>query len=71
MTFRVERGEGIWKVLGKGVRIEVRDLEWAVFDAITLAEIYGGAVELAEEVPEEDLSPSLREQLEPFRQPRE
>ncbi len=33
---------------GEGINIETRELEWAIFDALTLAEIHGTTVELGE-----------------------
>jgi hypothetical protein len=71
MRFRIERGVGVWKVVGTGVHIEARELAWAVFDAITLAEFHGGAVELDEGVPMQELDSALQQQLEPFTRSRE
>jgi hypothetical protein len=72
MTIKVLRGEGTWKVVGVGVNIEARELDWAVFDALTVAEVHGTTVELGEGVPENalELGRSLREQLEAFRRSR-
>jgi hypothetical protein len=54
------RGDGVWKVVGVGVRIETRVLAWAALDALTLAEMYGAVVELGEGVPEDALAQGRR-----------
>jgi hypothetical protein len=69
MTIKVLREGGLWKVVGQGVNIEARELEWAIFDALTLAEIQGVTVELGEGVPKDALERGRRprDHLEGFR----
>ncbi len=73
MKIKVLREGGLWKVVGEGINIETRELEWAVFDALTLAEIHGATIELGEGVPEDALERgrARRDQLEAFRKSRE
>lgn len=60
MTISVLRGRGFWKVVGEGIHIEARELTWAIFDALALAEIHGMTVVLGEGVPEDALELATR-----------
>jgi hypothetical protein len=69
MTIKVLREAGLWKVVGDGINIETRELAWAVFDALTLAEIHGTTVELGEGVPADalEVGRARRDQFEALR----
>ena len=69
MTIKVLREGGLWKVAGEGISIETRELEWAIFDALTLADIHGATVELGEGVPQDALERGRgrRDHFEAFR----